>query len=74
MASSFLYYRGVVQSCVRKQGELEKEQAANAELLRLLADLESSKVEGLLEVEALKAKLRSLEVSPLKSIRWIMGL
>lgn len=59
----FLYLVSSLQYCAKKQAKLEEERTVNAELIRSVADLTRSRTEVLRELEALKAKLRSLEVS-----------
>ncbi|CAM9595924.1 unnamed protein product, partial [Ectocarpus fasciculatus] len=52
--------------CAKKQGKLEQEQATNVELVRSIADLTRSKAEVVRELEAARAKLRSLELHHLQ--------
>lgn len=52
----------VLQGCARKQAKLDREQAANVELIQSIAELARARAEDLLELEALRSKLRSLEV------------
>lgn len=51
------------QGCARKRAKLEMEQAANVELIQSIAELTRARAEDLLELEGLRSKLRSLEVS-----------
>lgn len=55
-------YSWAVQGCTRRQARLDEEQGVNAELIKSIADLTRSKAESLRELEALKSKLRSIEV------------
>ncbi|CBJ28694.1 hypothetical protein Esi_0118_0020 [Ectocarpus siliculosus] len=52
--------------CAKKQAKLEQEQATNVELVRSIADLSRSKAEVVRELEAARAKLRSLELQQLQ--------
>ncbi|CAM9467473.1 unnamed protein product, partial [Ectocarpus sp. 8 AP-2014] len=52
--------------CAKKQAKLEQEQATNVELVRSIADLSRSKAEVVRELEAARAKLRSLELHQLQ--------
>lgn len=57
------FSRPSLQYCAKKQAKLEEERTVNAELIQSVADLTRSRAEVLRELEALKAKLRSLEVN-----------
>ncbi|CAM9329700.1 unnamed protein product, partial [Ectocarpus sp. 12 AP-2014] len=52
--------------CAKKQAKLEQEQATNVELVRSIADLTRAKAEVVRELEAARAKLRSLELHQLQ--------
>ncbi|CAM9318600.1 unnamed protein product, partial [Ectocarpus sp. 13 AM-2016] len=52
--------------CAKKQAKLEQEQATNVELVRSIADLMRSKAEVVRDLEAARAKLRSLELHQLQ--------
>ncbi|CAM9252551.1 unnamed protein product, partial [Scytosiphon promiscuus] len=47
--------------CIRKRAKLDKEQAANVALIQSIAGLARARAEDLLELEALRSRLRSLE-------------